>query len=181
MAQGFSRFARELPLLEKLGLDNLNEIEQFVMRHGIDCDWERNGVVDVATQADHVSDLADQAVHLEALGQDVELWDRDHIQSEIHSPTYHGGLFRKQRAAVCDPARLVFGMKQVALDAGVRIFEDTQATELVEKDKSVRDPGRVRFGPGGQGRDRHQRLPPCSARSGTTWSRSTTTCSPPSP
>ncbi len=137
VAQGFSKFARELPLLEKLGLDNLNEIEQFVRRHDIDCDWERNGVIDVATQADHVSDLADQAVHLEALGQDVEMWDRDRIQAEIHSPTYHGGLFRKQRAAVCDPARLVFGMKQVALDAGVRIFEDTLATELVEKDKSV--------------------------------------------
>ncbi len=137
VSQGLARFAPELPLLEKMGLDNLNEIERFVERHQIDCDWERNGVIDVATRPEHVTDLAEQAMHLEALGQKIQLFDTEQMRAEVHSPTYYGGLFRKKRAAVCDPARLVFGMKQVALDAGVRIFEDTQVTELIERDHAV--------------------------------------------
>lgn len=137
VSQGFARFARELPLLEKLGLDNLNEIEEFVARHQIDCDWERNGVIDVATSADQLEHLTSQAVHLEALGQDIAILDQEQMQAEIHSPTYHGGLMRRRRAAVCDPARLVFGMKQIALESGIRIYEDSLATEIKERGHAV--------------------------------------------
>ncbi|MEZ5229997.1 MAG: FAD-dependent oxidoreductase [Acidimicrobiales bacterium] len=180
VSQGLSKFAPELPLLEKLGLDNLNEIERFVAKHQIDCDWERNGVIDVATRSEHMPDLAEQAMHLEALGQDIELLDAERMQAEVHSPTYHGGLVRKKRAAVCDPARLVFGMKQVALDAGVRIFEDTNVTELIERDHAVElraGYGSVRAAKVALGTN--ARLP-AAAASDAPWCRSTTMSSPPS-
>ena len=51
VANGQSRFGDELPLLEELGLDNLDEIEAAINRYGIDCDYERTGVIDVATTA----------------------------------------------------------------------------------------------------------------------------------
>jgi hypothetical protein len=48
-ANGQERFPDELPLLEELGLENLNRIEEAIRRYGIDCDYERTGVIDVAT------------------------------------------------------------------------------------------------------------------------------------
>ena len=50
VANGQERFPHELPLLEELGLQNLNEIEAAIERYNIDCDYERTGVIDVATQ-----------------------------------------------------------------------------------------------------------------------------------
>jgi glycine/D-amino acid oxidase-like deaminating enzyme len=132
IANGMARFAQELPLLEKLGLENLDAIERFVTDHGIDCDWERPGVIDVAVSEAWMAHLRRTYYHLEALGQDVTLLDGDEMQAEVHSPTYAGGLWRHGRAALCDPARLAWGMKQVALDLGVRIFEDSKATSLRE-------------------------------------------------
>jgi glycine/D-amino acid oxidase-like deaminating enzyme len=51
----------------------------------------------------------------------------------VHSPTYSGGLWRKDRAALVDPARLAWGLKTAAESLGVRIYEDSKATS-VEKD-----------------------------------------------
>lgn len=58
VANGQERFPQELPLLEELGLQNLNEIEAAIRRYGIDCDYERTGVIDVATGA-HSSSYLD--------------------------------------------------------------------------------------------------------------------------
>jgi glycine/D-amino acid oxidase-like deaminating enzyme len=51
----------------------------------------------------------------------------------VNSPTYLGGLWRKDRAAIVDPARLAWGLKAAAMSLDVRIYEDTKATSI-EKD-----------------------------------------------
>ncbi|MEZ5343626.1 MAG: FAD-dependent oxidoreductase [Acidimicrobiales bacterium] len=137
-AQGLDRFAKEVAFLEQLGLDNLNAIEAFVEKYRIDCDWERNGVIDVLTDVALLDDLQHSYHELVGLNQDVELFDRERMQAEVHSPTYQAGMYRKRRAAICDPARLAFGMKDVALDLGVRIFEDTKATDIAAEGHGVR-------------------------------------------
>ncbi len=136
-AQGLERFADEVAVLEQLGLDNLDAIEAFIKKYRIDCDWERNGSIDVLTDPALLDDLYESHRQLVELGQDVTLFDRDQIQAQVHSPTYEGGLYRKKRAAICDPARLAFGMKDVALELGVRIYEDTKATSIEEKGHGV--------------------------------------------
>ena len=50
------------------------------------------------------------------------------MRAQVNSPTYTGGLWRKDRAALVDPARLVWGLKAAAMSLGVRIYEDTKAT-----------------------------------------------------
>jgi glycine/D-amino acid oxidase-like deaminating enzyme len=140
VANGQERFPDEIELLEQLGLENLNAIESAIARYGIDCDYERTGVVDVATTAhapSYLDELRDDARQLAALGQDVELLDADAMRAEIHSPTYLGGLWRKDRAALVDPARLVWGLKAAAASLGVRIYEDTKATSLARDGAGV--------------------------------------------
>ena len=77
-----------------------------------------------------IDDFREDYEQLSALGQDVVLLDRDAMQAEINSPTYRGGLWRKGRAALVDPARLAWGLKAAAEAAGVRIYEDTKAVSI---------------------------------------------------
>ncbi|MBA3606687.1 MAG: FAD-binding oxidoreductase [Actinomycetota bacterium] len=133
VANGQERFPAEIELLESLGLHNLDAIEQAIHHYNIDCDYERTGVIDVATTAhapSYLDELRDDAAHLARLGQDVRLLDGDEMCAEVDSPTYLGGLWRIGRAALVDPARLAWGLKAAAQQLGVRIYEDTKATAL---------------------------------------------------
>ena len=130
VANGQERFPDELAILEQLGLKNLDEIEAAIKRYNIDCDYERTGVIDVATTGHNVTELKDDFRHLKQLGQRVEWYDQDAMRAEVNSPTYLAGLERKDRAAIVDPARLVWGLKAAAESLGVRIYEDSRATAL---------------------------------------------------
>jgi len=133
VANGLDRFPDEIELLERLGLDNLDQIEAAIRRYGIDCDYERTGVIDVATNAhapSYLSELSDDCARLRRLGQAVELLDAEQMRAQVDSPTYTGGLWRKDRAALVDPARLAWGLKAAAESLGVRIYEDSKATSL---------------------------------------------------
>lgn len=133
VANGHRRFPDELELLEQLGLQNLDAIENAIHRYDIDCDYERTDVIDVATTAhapSYLDELRDEADHLRRLGQDARLLDAEEMRAEVDSPTYRGGLWRIGRAALVDPARLAWGLKSAAERLGVRIYEDTKATGL---------------------------------------------------
>ena len=133
IANAQQRFPQEIDELEDLGIRNLNEIEAAIRRYNIDCDFERTGVIDVATTAHpgtYVDEMREDFLQLRSLGQNVEWLDREAMHKQIHSPTYLGGLWRKDRAAIVDPARLVWGLKRVAESLGVHIYEDTKATNI---------------------------------------------------
>ncbi|MGH9136689.1 MAG: NAD(P)/FAD-dependent oxidoreductase [Acidimicrobiales bacterium] len=133
VANGQRRFPDEIELLERLGLDNLNAIEGAIEHYRIVCDYERTGVIDVATTshaAAYLDELEEDFRQLTDLGQHVELLDAAAMRAEVHSPSYTGGLWRKDRAALVDPARLVWGLKAAAESLGVRIYEDSKATGL---------------------------------------------------
>lgn len=133
VGNGRARHADELDVLEQLGLDNLNEIEAAIARYGIDCDYERTGVIDVATTQhppSYVDELRDEHDLLQSMGQRVRWFDAEAMRAEVDSPTYVGGLFRSGRAALVDPAKLAWGLKRVAEDLGVRIYEHSKATGL---------------------------------------------------
>ena len=136
VANAQQRFPDEVNVLEELGLHNLNEIESAIRRYNIDCDYERTGAIDVATTshpASYLAELRDDYQQLRSLGQSVEWLDQETLRSQVHSPTYSGGLWRKDRAALIDPARLAWGLKTAAESLGVRIYEDSKATSI-EKD-----------------------------------------------
>jgi glycine/D-amino acid oxidase-like deaminating enzyme len=133
IANGQERFPDEIELLEQLGLENLDAIENAIHRYDIDCDFERTGVIDVATTAhspSYLDELGDDARQLRRLGQDARLLDAEAMRAQVASPTYTGGLWRIGRAALVDPARLAWGLKTAAQQLGVRIYEDTKATDL---------------------------------------------------
>ena len=60
-ANGQKHLPEETELLGKLGLQNLDEIEQTLARYGIDAGFERTGTLSVATEEHHVAWLREEA------------------------------------------------------------------------------------------------------------------------
>lgn len=133
IGNAMSRWPDEVELLEELGERNLNEIEASIQRYRIDCDYERTGVISVANTfhpPSYLDDVRNEYQLLTRLGHDVEWLDAEAMQAQVHSPTFTGGLWEKSGSALVDPARLVWGLKAAAESLGVRVYEDTKATDL---------------------------------------------------
>ncbi|MEV5753130.1 FAD-dependent oxidoreductase [Actinoallomurus sp. NPDC052308] len=125
LGNGLARWRAEMPVLERLGRENLDGIEDTVRRHGIDCDFERTGELNVATEDWQLADLRTLAEESAALGRPAELLDADAVQAEIASPTYKGGLWDRDGVAMVHPAKLAWGLRRACLAAGVRLYERT--------------------------------------------------------
>ena len=127
---GEQRFPDEIDTLERLGRQNLTELESSVGRYGIDCDFELTGSLSVATEPHQVA-------WLQEAGQagEGEYLDREAIRAEVDSPTYLAGLWTRDDNALVDPARLAWGLADAAERLGVRIHEDTHVADL-DKDGS---------------------------------------------
>lgn len=133
IGNAIARWPDEVELLEELGDRNLNEIEASIRKYDIDCDYQRSGVILVANEShppSYLDEVHDQFELLRGLGQDVEWLDSDGMRAQVHSPTFTGGLWDKRGSALVDPARLVWGLKRTAESLGIRIYEDTKATDL---------------------------------------------------
>jgi glycine/D-amino acid oxidase-like deaminating enzyme len=138
LRNGLDRFPDEIETLERLGRQNLDEIEGTLDRLGIDCGWERTGELTVATADWQLADLTGLA-ELAARhgGGKAELLDREQVRARVDSPTYVGGLLDRDGTAMVDPARLARGLRAACLDAGVRLHENTAVERLREAGEGV--------------------------------------------
>ncbi|MER6915415.1 FAD-dependent oxidoreductase [Streptomyces sp. NPDC000594] len=132
LANGLARWPAEIATLERLGTENLDAIERAVADHGIDCDFERTGAIDVATRPHHLAELTElyETARRHGLGEGLELLDRDAVRAEVDSPTFLGGLLDRRGTAMLHPARLAWGLKDACLRLGVRIHENTRGLRL---------------------------------------------------
>ncbi|WP_322983475.1 FAD-binding oxidoreductase [Streptomyces sp. S584] len=147
LANGLERWPDEIGKLEELGARNLDAIEAAVARYSLDCDFERTGEIDVATQPHQLDELREWHRRTEGLGLGgLEFLDRDRMRAEVDSPTFLGGLLDRHGVAMLHPAKLAWGLKEACLGLGARIYENTRGLELVRSGAGtvVRTPyGRV--------------------------------------
>ncbi|MEU6388808.1 FAD-binding oxidoreductase [Streptomyces sp. NPDC046939] len=138
-ANGLARWPAEIKKLEELGAANLDAIEEVVARYSIDCEFERTGELDVATQPHQMTELRDFHAELSEAGlaDGLELLDADQVREQVASPTFLGALYDRDGVAMLHPAKLAWGLKRACLDLGVRIHEHTPATRLVSRPTGV--------------------------------------------
>jgi len=98
-ANGLDRFADEFDTLERLGRENLDGIEETVIRYGIDAEFERTGELDIAVEDWQVDELNEFARLLAEHGTDPVLLDREQTQALVHSPTYLASRYDAERRA----------------------------------------------------------------------------------
>jgi glycine/D-amino acid oxidase-like deaminating enzyme len=130
LPNGIDRFESELRTLVALGDENLDAMQTSVLKHGIECDWERTGQLSVATEEWQAKDLAEYAEVAGKYGEQVEFLDRDAVRAQVDSPTYHAGLWDREGCAMVHPAKLAWGLRDACLALGVRIYEGTRVSGL---------------------------------------------------
>jgi glycine/D-amino acid oxidase-like deaminating enzyme len=128
-ANGRARFPGEFARLDRLGRQNLDEIEASAERYGIRCGFERTGVLSVATEPYQVRQLAAAGGEVLTAGQ---------VRAEVNSPTYLGGVWHRGGAALVDPARLAWGLAGAAESLGARIAEHTRVTRIERAGQKLR-------------------------------------------
>ncbi|MFF8504655.1 NAD(P)/FAD-dependent oxidoreductase [Streptomyces anulatus] len=147
LANGVERWPDDIAKLEELGERNLDAIETAVARYDIDCEFERTGEIDVATEPHQLRELREWHEEIVRLGiTGVDFLDRDALRAEVDSPTFLGGLWDRRGVAMLHPAKLAWGLKRACLESGVRIHEHTRGLDLVRSGSgmAVRTPyGRV--------------------------------------
>ena len=163
-ATASTRFPDELPVLERLGRENFDQTVAALERHGVDCDLELNGELNVALEPHEVEWLAEEEAALRDLGHDAVLLDAEAVRAEVHSPLYRGGLWLRSGSGILDPARLAWGLARVARELGVRLHEGSRVTGLRTAGAGLRvttEAGEVRRR---RSRADHRRVPLAGAR-----------------
>ena len=117
---GRNRWPDEFDELEALGAANLDGFEADVAELGLDCQFERPGMITAAVET-HQLDWAKAG---------PGYLTQDQIRAEINSPLFLGGNWDRDGCALVHPARLAHELARVAADLGVQIHEHSQVTEL---------------------------------------------------
>jgi len=117
---GENRFLKELPQLNRLGLENLDEIEQTISGNGWDCDFERTGTLSVAIEPYQVAEL--RAAHN---GVSELFMDASAVRAQLNSPTYLAGLWSTRSTGLVHPGKLAAELAKACAEAGVEIFEQS--------------------------------------------------------
>lgn len=122
---GRTRWPGEIDRLEAMGLENLDGMQAEIERLGLDVEWQRTGMLAVATEPHQVPWLQDSAAR-----GDGTFLDEGAVRAEVASPTYLAGLEHADTCAIVHPAKLVFELARACREAGVTIYEHTNATSL---------------------------------------------------
>lgn len=132
-SNGRTRFAAEYDQLDRLGMENLDEIQDTVDTRGWNVEFERNGSLAVATESYQAEGLAheadgERAIHL----------SQEDIQKRVASPTYLGALFEPRETALVHPAKLANELLASCLAAGVEIFEHSPVKSITAERGDIR-------------------------------------------
>lgn len=134
---GLAHFPTEIDELLRLGRENFAGLVDDVRRHGIDCDLELTGTIDVATAAWQLDELAESAEVHAQLGEKATLLAAAEVRAHLDSPTYLGGLAHPD-GAIVHPGRLARGLAGALDTRGVTIHERTPVSRIRRQGGRVR-------------------------------------------
>jgi hypothetical protein len=100
----------------------LGQIGAFVGQHGVDCDFEQNGSLELATEQAHVDAFGEQKRRFDAMGIETALLDGAALRKVVHSERFVGAL-ASSGPAILNPAKLALGMRRTIESLGVVVSE----------------------------------------------------------
>ncbi|WP_256493506.1 FAD-binding oxidoreductase [Pseudonocardia sp. McavD-2-B] len=137
---------KKMPGMMRLAEHAAAHVEDFIGKHGIDCDYEATGNAFAAVSRGQMGRVRRVAKIVTRAGGRVEVG----TAAELGIPRGFVGGMREVVGGRLNPGRFSLGMRQVLLESAARVFEQTKVTEV------VRDGGQVVLTtPGGQVRADH--------------------------
>lgn len=125
---GRRHFAAELSAIESIAADNFAGFAQTLDRYDIDAEYEATGVLSVATEPHQVDELrASGATVLEG----------PMLADVTRSPVVRGAVMHAEGAALVNPAKLAWGLRDACLGLGVRVIEQTPVRRLTRAEGRV--------------------------------------------
>ncbi|MGC4114824.1 MAG: FAD-binding oxidoreductase [Myxococcales bacterium] len=108
-------------------------VERLVRHNRIECEYERTGLLRVATTSTFERRVREDVETARACGLGGTEWlDAKAVRQQVDSPLFLGAAW-EARAALVNPAKLALGLKEVLQRAGVQFFEQTQAQRIDRK------------------------------------------------
>ena len=121
-SNGESRWPKEAEKLFRMGHENLDEMEKFIVENKLDAEFERTGVLSVANAPHQVAWLEE--------GEDSVVLSKEEAQARIKSPTFLGATFSARENAILHPAKLAAELARHAASIGVEIYENSLVQDL---------------------------------------------------
>jgi putative aminophosphonate oxidoreductase len=116
--------------MARASADAVDEVGRFCAEHAVDAHFRRDGWLWAATSAAQVGAWEETLATAESLGaRPFRVVSRDEAAGLAGSPTHLAGVF-EESAATVQPALLARGLRRVALERGIRIFERSPMTGL---------------------------------------------------
>lgn len=108
-------------------------VERLVLQNRIDCDYERPGLLRVATTPALADRLQDEVRLAERLGlKGIEWQDGPSVRRQLEGGSLLGAWW-EPRCGLLDPAKLLFGMRDLLLRSGVAFYEGSPAVGVRAK------------------------------------------------
>jgi gamma-glutamylputrescine oxidase len=105
-------------------------VEAMIQEHGIDCDYQPCGNVMAAVHPRQEARLRRAAGVAAQVGAHVQFLDRTEMRRRQLPPAFIAGAW-EERGGTLDPGKYVTGLRRAALDANVKLYEQTPAQEII--------------------------------------------------
>jgi len=105
-------------------LYGLNQIKEVIDEHGVECEFEENGMLQAAISDEQAKHLEEEYETYKSMRLDAAFVQGKELEAEIKSPRYIAGL-KFPYGAILNPAKLAREMKRVVEKAGVEVREKT--------------------------------------------------------
>ena len=107
----------------------INFIKRMIAEHGLACDFQETGLLEMAITNKHVNALEEYRKSLASFGLDSTMLHGKDLETEIRSPLFIAGI-KKPFGAILNPAKLARGMKKIVEGQNVEIWERTVVTRV---------------------------------------------------
>jgi len=107
----------------------IKQIKKMISEHGVECNFEENGMLEVAMNEKQTQVLKEYANELKSFGFGSTFLQGEELEVEIKSPLFVSGL-KIPDGATLNPAKLARGMKRVVEELGVEVWERSVVTRI---------------------------------------------------